>query len=55
MQASFNFIPPVAEVLWGSSSEFIYSLQGAEDHDRVTKQGHGMDIAVPDFYHVVNL
>ena len=41
--------PPVAEVFWRSSSEFLYCIQWAEYYDRVPKQGHRMDVAVPDF------
>ena len=44
-----NVFSPVAEVLQGSSTEFLYCLQGAEHYYRVAKQGHRMDITVPDF------
>ena len=43
-----NGSPPVAEVVRASSMEFIHCRQGAEHNQRVPKQGHRMDVAVPD-------
>ena len=50
MHASlYHICSPVAKVFLRSSTEFIYRSQGAEHYHRVAKQGHRMDVTVPEF------